>query len=97
MKISQIVLLREFAHLRQKEGDIKPVIQIDYNLKRIRLITDEKVEVDTNIGRDTLYITELIKLLQLTVDNKENEMDGEILLSTSKVSEIRELLSKIII
>lgn len=97
MKISQIILLKEIAHLRRNEGDIKPTIKIDYNLKKVSLITDENFEIDTNITKDELYLSQLIKLLQLIITNEENEMDGEILLSSLEVSEIRELLSKIII
>ena len=97
MKLSQIILLKEIAHLRRNEGDIKPTIKIDYNLKKVSLITDENFEIDTNITNDELYLSQLIKLLQLITTNEENEMDGEILLSSLEVSEIRELLSKIII
>lgn len=97
MKLSQIILLKEIAHLRRNEGDIKPTIKIDYNLKKVSLITDENFEIDTNITNDELYLSQLIKLLQLIITNEENEMDGEILLSSLEVSEIRELLSKIII
>lgn len=97
MKISQIILLKEIAHLRRNEGDIKPTIKIDYNLKKVSLITDENFEIDTNITKDELYLSQLIKLLQLIITNEENEMDGEILLSSVEVTEIRELLSKIII
>ena len=97
MRISQIVLLKEFAHLRKNEGDIRPIIKIDYNLKKVTLVNDEKVEIDTKLDNNELYLTKLIKLLQLTIDNEDNEMDGEILLSSLDVTEIRELLSKIII